>query len=363
MTKILIFSSNFERKGGVTAYTKLLYQYLEKEKYEIKLFFIGKSGLLRKDIFYPFLILIQLIKLKKILKDFRPEIVHLNPSLSYTAIIRDFLFLEILKKEGYPVLFFIHGWRENISEKFQYRFFKNFFKKRLERADAIVVLANQFKEKLLDLGINSDKIYVLSTMVETAQYLHLNKNFSQPYIILFCAHMVREKGPYDLLNAAPLIIKKYPEISFIFVGDGKELKKLKAKSRDMGVEKNLHFLGYKTGNDKIKIFKQAHIFVFPSRSEGFPTVILEAMAAGLPLITTSVGGLADAIKDGKHGFIIDENMPRPKDIAEKIIYLVENPNLMKIMSENNMNEAKEKYDVKIVSMKIIEIYNNLLNRF
>jgi len=165
MTKLLILSKALELPGGVSNYIKILNKHLDKEKFEIKHLFVGGTGLIWKDLFYPLLIIIQLINLKKVLKGFQPELVHINPSLTNVAIIRDFLFLKIIKKEGCPVLFLIHGWRENISDKFQNIFWKNFFKKRLEMADAIVVLAYKFKKKLVDLGIDADKIYVSSTMV------------------------------------------------------------------------------------------------------------------------------------------------------------------------------------------------------
>jgi len=361
MIKLLILTPSLKLSGGVSNYITLLINELNKEKIQITHLSVGQTGLPSKDIFYPLLILIQLIKLKRTLKKLQPEIVHINPSLTYAAIIRDFLFLKITKKQGYPVLFFIHGWQKKISKKFENKICKNYFKKRFEISDMIVVLANEFKKELIDLGIDGEKIYVLSTMVESEKYFQeKNKFFSNPYKVLFCGNMKKEKGPYELLNAVPLVLEKYCDTSFIFVGDGKELEKLKRKTKEMGIEKNVIFKGYKTGNEKIELFRKSHIFAFPSHSEGFPTVVIEAMAAGLPLIITPVGGLIDAIEDGKQGLIISTKIPDSKEIAEKILYLIENPHLMKKMSENNLRESKEKYDIKIVTKKIIDIYGEIV---
>ncbi len=357
MTKILILIPNPKLPGGVNIYIRLISKELDGKKFEIKYFVIGTTGLLFKDlIFYPLLILVQIIRLNKILKDFRPDIVHINPSLTYIIIIRDFLFLKIIKKRGYPVLFFIHGWQEKISKKFENIIFKNYFKKRFEMADAIVVLANQFKDKLLALGVSPHKIYVSSTMVESEKYLPEDKKFSSPYKVLFCAYMIKEKGPYELLNAVPFVLEKYNDTSFIFVGVGKELEKLKRKTKEMGIEKNVIFTGYKTGNEKIEFFKKAHIFVLPSYREGFPTVILEAMSAGAVLVYNPVGGLIDTLTDGKNGYKLKSILPDPNEIAEKIIRLMDNQEIMIKMSENNINEAKQKYDTKILIEKIENIY-------
>ena len=359
MNKVLILTPHLTLPGGVSNFINLLGGELEKEKYEIQYFFVGKTGLFYKDIFYLFLMFINVIRLKKILIKFNPDIVQINPSLAGTAIFRDFLFLNIIKKKGYPVILFIHGWQMQISNRFKSIIWNNYFRKRFEMADAIIVLANQFKEELLSLGLKDKKVHVSSTMVNSAQYSQSEKNFSKPYTILFCATMKKSKGPYELLNAIPLVIKKYIDTSFIFLGDGKELKKLKTKTKEMGLGKNVTFTGYKTGNEKIDLFKKAHIFVFPSYSEGYPTVVLEAMAAGLPLIITSVGGLVNTIEDGKQGFFIRKSLPDPKEIAEKIVYLIENPYLMKNMSDNNIKEAKQKYDSVIVTKKIIEKYKEI----
>ncbi|MCK5022135.1 MAG: glycosyltransferase family 4 protein [Candidatus Pacebacteria bacterium] len=362
MIKILMLIPYLSLSGGVSNYIKLLIKELNSEKYQIKYLEVGKTGSPFKDYFYPLLIFTQFLKLKRILKNDKPDIVHLNPSLTYAAIFRDFIFLKTIKKEGFPVLFFIHGWQEKISKKFENRIVKYYFKKRFEIADAIVVLANQFKNKLIELGIDANKIYVSTTMVKSDLYIPKDKIFSETCEILFCSNMKKEKGPYELLDAVPLIIKKFSDTYFNFVGDGKELEKLKRKTRKMGIEKNVSFNGYKIGNEKIKFFKKAHIFVLPSYSEGFPTVVIEAMAAGLPLVVKSVGGLEDAIEEGKQGLIIYKKPLDPKEIAEKIFHLIENPFLMQKISKNNIKEAKEKYDVKIICNKLIDIYENISKR-
>jgi len=361
MIKVLLLGPSFVFKGGVTNYLERLIQNLKKEQIQVKYFAHGISPKAWKNIFLPFIIILQFVKIKKILEEFKPDIVHINPSLSIGAIIRDFLFLTIIKIYGYPVLLFIHGWQENISNKFQCIFWKHYFKKRFEMADAIVVLANQFKEKLVDLGINADKIYVSSMMVESEKYLPEDKNFSGPYKILFCSNIKKEKGPFEILEAAPIVLRKFPNSKFIFVGNGKDLVKLKQKTKKMNLEKNVVFAGYKIGEEKNEIFKNAHIFAFPSYTEGFPTVILEAMAAGAALIFTPVGGLVDALVDGKNGYVVKSMPPNPEEISEKIIQLIKNKKVMKKMSENNLAEVKDKYDAEVVSKQIGEIYQGIIN--
>jgi glycosyltransferase involved in cell wall biosynthesis len=223
-----------------------------------------------------------------------------------------------------------------------------------------VVLAKQFKEKFIDLGVDFKKIIVSSPMVESEKYIREDKSFSSPYKVLFCANMIKEKGPFEILEAAPTVLTKFPEIKFTFIGNGKDLEILKVRSKEIVIENNVEFTGYVSLEEKIRIFKKSNIFVFPSiYGEGFPVVIIEAMAAGLPVITTPNAGLADAIENDKQGLILNTK-PSSIEVANKIIKLLENPNLMKKMSENNIREAKEKYDVKIVTEKMVQIYNHIL---
>ena len=96
--------------------------------------------------------------------------------------------------------------------------------------------------------------------------------------------------------------------------------------------------------------------IFPSYTEGFPSTVLEAMAAGLPVIATPVGGIADAIADGQNGYILRSMPPEPNEIASKVILLIENPELMAKMGKQNLKDVKDKYDIEVVTTRIGKMY-------
>jgi len=202
MIKILLVSRTYKHpyRRGVVNYVESLNNYLDKNDYSVEHFVQGLELNHHFSFLLPLIYLYQLIKFKKTLSIYDPDVIHLNSSLTWVAIIRDFLLLKIAKSRNLPVLFFIHGWQTDVSKSFESVLFKRYFKIRFKMADAIVVLANQFKEKLSDLGINPDKIYVTSTMIESEKYLPEDKNFSRPYNILFCAAIKKEKGPFEILD-------------------------------------------------------------------------------------------------------------------------------------------------------------------
>jgi len=365
MVKVLLVSRDFKSpdRGGVVNYVTLLYNYLKDSDYEVEHFILGYKKNFKFRFLLPFVYFNQFFKFKKVLKKIKPDIVHLNSSLVWGSIIRDFIFLKIAKFQKIHIIFFIHGWQKKISKKFESPIFKQYYKRQFERADAIIVLAEEFKQELINLGIYSHKIFVSSTMVESVKYYPGDKEFSEPFTVLFCASMKKEKGPFTVLNAVPHVLTKFPETKFLFIGSGKDLEELKEKTKEMGLANNVHFTGYVSEKEKQEYFKKSHIFVFPTEyGEGFPTVILEAMASGIPLITTPVAGLKDVLEDGKQGLIIVSNPPESREISQKIIQLLGEGKYIKQISENNINEAKEKYDIIKVCKQIEKIYEMIVHR-
>jgi glycosyltransferase involved in cell wall biosynthesis len=359
--KILICSISLEKKGGVTNYVQLILNNLSSDKFQIKHFVQGPKTRIRRFL-YPIIILIQLIKFKEKLKKFKPDIVQFNPSLDWGAILRDYLFMKYAKKYGFSVLFFVNGWKEHISKHFFKKdILSKFFYKVFILPDVIIVLANSFKNDLIKLGITSEKIIVMTTLVESEKFKPQNRIFNPPYTLLFCSRIGKLKGIFQLLDAFQLIIHKYPKTKLIYIGQGSDFNTLNKKIDNMKLKGNVECIGYKSGQEKIEYFHKSDMLILPSFTEGFPTVFCEAIAAGLPFIGTHVGGLIDAFEDEKQGLVIRSMPPKSEEISEKILKLIENPKLMKQISQNNLREAKEKYDVKVVLTRLENIYQEMIN--
>jgi len=359
--KILLCSVSLKKKGGVTNYVRLILENYPSDKYLIKHFVQGYNSKYL-DIFYPLLIFIQLLKFKEKLREFNPDIVHINPSLDWAAILRDYLLMRYAKKNGFSVLFCVGGWKKYISRHFYKKnLCSKFLYKIFVMPDRILVLASSFKNELTILGIDPNRILVTTMMVESEKFKQKNKMFKPPYTLLFCSRIEKFKGVFHLLDAFQQILKKYPDTILIYVGQGSDLNNLRKKVYKMKLNGNVKCVGHKSGTEKIDFFHKSDMVILPSFTEGFPNIFCEAMAAGLPFIGTHVGGLVDAFEDGKQGFVIKSMPPNPKEISEKIIELINNPEVMKQISKNGLLEAKEKYDVKVVISKLDTIYQEMLN--
>lgn len=364
--KVLILTKDPRFIGGVANFTKI---YMEKwrdilkKDFEIYFFIQGRYYEKWKNYFLLLLYPLQYVIFITMISKTKPKIVHLNPSMSIIPMWRDGLYLRIAKRREIKTLFFIHGWEDSYFQNaVKQGIFSKFHQKTLKIANAIIVLSPEFKEKLISIGIKSDKIYVLSTMVDADKYRPDKKDFFPPYKLLFCARLVREKGVYEAIEGMKYITNESPNTTLTVMGGGEELENLREYARKIGVENKVIFTGYVPENKKIEIFKKAHIFIYPSYyGEGFPTVILEAMAAGLPVITTPVGGVKYALKEGLNGFFIKSIPPDPKEISKYANLLIKNPKELRKIYLNNIIEAREKYDVHAVIQKIMEFYYKMLN--
>ncbi len=147
------------------------------------------------------------------------------------------------------------------------------------------------------------------------------------------------------------------KVKFIFAGNG-EIEKVKNLCKGKNIQDNIHLLGFISGEEKIKNFHKADIFILPSYNEGLPVSVLEAMAAGLSIITTPVGGIPEAVEDGVNGFLVEPG--NPEMLADRILKLLEDEELRERMGRKSLRIAKEKFDVNIIAEGLSKIYEKVL---
>jgi len=362
--KILILSRDFNHKGGVVNYVKLLIQNLSKENFETEHFVQGRSSIPLKNIFLPFIILYQLITFKKTLRKSMPDLVHINPSLYLRSLLRDSLYIEIINNFHFEtMLVMFHGCNKSLADKIINNFFfSKIFRCIYKKPSLILVLCNQIKQQLVKIGIPSEKVKVTTTMYQNGQvakqYYHSRAN--NKVKILFMSRLVESKGLYIAAEVGRLLVNNdFKNLKLIFAGDGPEYKGLKRYINKYELNDYVDVPGYITGEKKREILECSDIFLFPSSSEGCPIVILEAMGAGLAVVTTPVGAIPDIVKNNKNGFII--NSKDPKDFYEAIKRLIEDRELLNRIQKLNRKEAEENYEAKVVTKKMESIYFSIIN--
>lgn len=183
-----------------------------------------------------------------------------------------------------------------------------------------------------------------------------NKLLENKYnnIILFVGMLIKIKNVPNLLHAAKIVLKKHPRTLFVIVGDGPEREYLQKLCVKLKIQKNVKFLGLIRYENIPEYFAACDIFVLPSWSEGFARVLMEAAYAKKPIVSTNVSGADDIIVCGKSGFIVDIN--DPEALAEKIIWLLENPKEIKKMGRIGFKHALKTLNFEKNVEKLIEMW-------
>lgn len=340
--KILINTPNYKdpSSGGVASYYYGMIGYWnENVRYNV----VGRRKGLSGAVWLPWDILVFIFKLLF----WQPDVVMVNPSLFANALRRDFTFLNVAKLLGFPVVVLIHGFDLGVSKTID----STWVKRNLNKASLVMVLANQFRKILQGWGVTVP-IELTTTKVEDRMLdgFDINKRNGEIRNILFLSRIVKGKGIYETVDAFEMLKKDYPYIKLTMVGDGDELNNIKSYVSNKNL-KDVLFTGPLSGECRLKAYRDADFFLFPTKyGEGLPTVVLEAMAFGLPILTRKVGGLVDFFEDGKMGRITDS--VNPKEFAEMIDPYIQDHNLTLQTSLYNHKYAVKNFMASKVGIRI-----------
>ncbi|HCK65873.1 MAG TPA: hypothetical protein DHW49_06385 [Anaerolineae bacterium] len=171
------------------------------------------------------------------------------------------------------------------------------------------------------------------------------------------ARLVEDKAPFDFLLAAKLVHDQYPNAHFVWVGDGPLENDLYKKVKEFDLQDVFHLVGYQSN---VKGFLQAmDIFVLSSTSEGLSISMLEAMASGLPVISTLVNGADETIRDGETGFLVP--IGDSVKIGEAILKLLSVPSFMQEMGRRAREHIRNHFSFEEMINKIESLYEEIYN--
>ncbi len=358
LIKVLIISRDLKHQGGVVDTVKMLLANLDESVLAKHFAFGRKAGQGRfSGYLQPF---IDVFSLAFFLICNKFDVVHVNPSLNERAFLRESMVLLLLKIYGYRgrVLVFFHGWTISFFERITSKYFYNsIFKWLLSVAGKITVLSSKYEESLISCGIQRSRIEVVSSMFSKNDVPEsVDLNVSEP-TLLFLSRMVRKKGVYELLDAAQILMDKYPAIKLIFAGDGSEREKLETEAASRGLN-NIFFPGFIRGADKKSALAKSDIFILPTMfSEGCPVSLLEAMGAGLACVVPLSGGIEDVVHADQDAVILPEITAAA--IVNAVTFLLESPEIFKAVSLSARKNALSNYEAGIVSKRIALIYKDL----
>lgn len=345
MTKVLVIATSHKTRGGITSVVKAHQQGEQWKEFHCKwiethidkgaiskLFFLIK-GWMQFMFNLPFC-----------------QIVHIHMSEPASAIRKCF-FLPFAKLFGKKVIMHFHAFSPDTTIRGKHgRVYKYLF----NNADRVIVLSQLWKTYVNDEFHLGDKVVVVYNPCTTEI---LKGSYPKRKQILYAGTVNARKGYADMIRAFARIANKYPEWSIVFAGNG-EVKQGEELAKSLRLDKQTVFLGWVSGAEKDRAFKEASIFCLPSYAEGFPMAVLDAWAYGLPVITTPVGGIPDIAEDGKNLLLFTPG--DEEQLAKQFERMIGDENLRNKIAEESVRLAHTTFNQQVINKQIGDLYKELL---
>jgi len=296
------------------------------------------------------------LKLGHLLHTEEAEIVHVQ-ACSTLSFLRDSLFIMVARIWRKRVVCHFHGMLSRQYALFRYRFLRCYFRWIMRHVDVLIVLSPRFASDF-DRLIPATKKCVIPNF--TPPFTLPHKRRPSEMRVLFVGRLSTKKGIYDLLEAA-VALRDEPTIRFELAGleeTPADKDRILCHLKENNIQDNVRLAGYVQGPAKAQLFACSDILVLPSYAEVFPIVILEAMAAAMPVIATPVGAVPDMVSEGVNGFIVPQG--DSDRLAERIRYLFDHTEERRKMGQNNLLKFNQEYRLQVSIPRISEIYRSLL---
>jgi glycosyltransferase involved in cell wall biosynthesis len=194
------------------------------------------------------------------------------------------------------------------------------------------------------------------TAIDNSPKIKLNTDAQSSRRLCYVGRLSEEKGVRTLIEAMKIILSKDVKATLFIVGTGPLENELRAKAAEISSSR-IVFMGYKA--NVFEVMRDMDIFILPSRSEGCPIVVLEAMAMGLPVVATSVGGTPELIEDGVTGILVPPS--EPETIAHAVTSLINDPQNAMKLGKNGYERAFGKFHPSQFTQNIEHLYLRLLS--
>jgi len=265
------------------------------------------------------------------------------------------IFPWLLKKVA--KIFHLHGivWKERKYMNTFGKFWTWLYERRLKlyypMITRFVAISNYVIEELESKGFDASKAVLIENPIGD-EFFEIKKNEDE--IILYPATIIPRKNQLEFLKALSVIKDNLKDFKVVFTGGGE--KAYVEKVRDFARKENLNveFAGKVPYEKMLDLYSRASIVALVSFQETTPMAIAEAMTTGTPVLASNVGGIPYMFENGKSGLLVDPNNPR--DIAEKLLILIEDENLRKKLGENAKREAEKRWRCDIIARRLLNLY-------
>ncbi|WP_299413465.1 glycosyltransferase [Acaryochloris sp. IP29b_bin.148] len=234
-------------------------------------------------------------------------------------------------------------------------------------ADYFLPISEHWKDKIISLGCDEHKTTVHHMGIDCSRFKFKTRSLQADLKVQFVSvcRLVEKKGIEYSIRAIAALVKTHPNVQYTIVGDGIQREYLQHLIRELGMEQYIHLLGWKRQDEVVQILDQSDILVAPSITsqngdqEGIPVALMEAMAMGMPVVSTFHSGIPELVKDGVSGCLVPE-----KDVDGLLIklkYLVENTEEWAKLGKAGRDYVEDSFNIQILNNHLETLYKKLIH--
>lgn len=353
MKVLVVGPSDTKSRGGMaTVINGIRNSKVLNEKYDIDIFSSYIDGNILTRLLYSIYAYIKFLFVYK-----KYDLFHIH-NASFGSTFRKRHYLKKIKKANKKAIAHVHGAKylifyDGLNDKKKEKVLDY-----LNSADMVIALSDDWKEKFEDT-FHITNCYSLNNGIDTEEFeravcdLETYKN-----TFAFMGRLGERKGAYDLVDAVEIAVKVNPEIKVIMAGDG-EIEKVKQLIKSKNLESNIEVVGWIGFEEKIELLKKSATVVLPSYNEGLPMTVLEGMAAGKAIISTTVGAIPEVIKE-ENGILIEAG--DVEALSDALVKCSTDVEMIKDMSAKNREKIDREFSMKIMHKKLDEYYQDVLRK-
>ena len=280
------------------------------------------------------------------------DIVHLHISAKGSYLRKSFM-ARMARRRGKKIVLHSHDGEFKKTFEEGDKSFRDSVRRTFGLADRVIVLSEEWRDYFAEHVCSPNKIDVLHNGVRvppkaTEPWLHQD--------ILFLGRLDANKSPDVLLRASRRALEMFPNTRLVFGGDG-ALNTCKALARELGIADRCDFLGWVCGYEKEGLFERAGAYCLPSKNEGMPMSVLEAMAHGIPTVATAVGGIPQIVEHGVSGFLV--GVDDEAALSDVLVRLMKSPELRTKIGAAGREKVAACFGIQASVKGLLEIYRKI----
>jgi glycosyltransferase involved in cell wall biosynthesis len=324
---------------------------------------VSKAGISRHSLvlspwrkwFSPFVRWLGVNKLRTLLEQLQPAVIHVNDMWWVPHTIRA---ARHSAARRIPIVAHV---RQEIEPQKVSRYY-------LDQVDAVISISKQVEQALIAGGVAARSVRTIYSGVDLSRIdrrdderksVRLKLGLPPEAVVLgTVANLFPRKGYDVMLRALPMILKAEPATQYLIIGTGASdyERTLRELSEELGISQCVHFIGFQ---DPVRPFLDAiDLYVHPARMEGFGIAVIEAMAAGRAVVATNIGGLPEVVEEGRTGLLVaSEN---PEALSAAVVSLLRDKIRREEMGERGSKLARERFDLRVSVASMEQVYEHLL---